>query len=115
MSDFGPDFKAKLESELKVLSQLKHRHIVEFIDFVQSKNYYYFVFELCKSDLKQLLAEKQRLTEFEAQEVFYQLANALTCLHVNSIVHRDLKPANILLASDGKVKLADFGLARTFE
>ena len=114
LAEFGPDFIEKLESELRVLSQLKHRYIVEYVDFVSSKNFYYFVFELCQSDLKHLLTQKKRLTEFEAQRIFHQLAQALTCLHVNSIVHRDLKPANVLLSQDNKVKLADFGLARTF-
>lgn len=98
-----------------MLSRLKHKNIVEFIDHVSSKKSYYFVFELCKGgDLRSLLQQKGRLTEDEAQRIFKQLADALCVLNMQDIVHRDLKPANILLTADGQVKLADFGLAKFF-
>lgn len=70
---------------------------------------------MCRTDLRKFLAEQGRLSEWEAQRIFKQLADAMLCLHVQDVVHRDLKPANILLTEAGDVKLADFGLARTFD
>ena len=63
--------------------------------------------------MKSLLLEKVRLTEFEAQKLFKQLADALLYVNIVNVVHRDLKPANILIGMHGEIKLADFGLART--
>jgi len=102
-----------LENEFKVINKLKHRNIVEFIDVFSSKTCYYFVFEKCQRDLKSLLQERGRFTEFEAQKIFKQLADALLYVNLVNVVHRDLKPANILIGMNGEVKLADFGLART--
>ncbi len=113
IAEFGVDFERYLENEFKVINKLKHRNIVEYIDFVSSKTCYYFVFEKCKQDLKSLLLEKGRLTEFEAQKLFKQLADALLYVNIVNVVHRDLKPANILIGMHGEIKLADFGLART--
>jgi len=63
--------------------------------------------------LKSLLQEKGRFTEFEAQKLFKQLADALLYVNIVNVVHRDLKPANILIGMNGELKLADFGLAKT--
>lgn len=113
IAEFGVDFERYLQNEFEVINKLKHRNIVEYIDFFSSKACYYFVFEKCQQDLKSLLLEKGRLTEFEAQKLFKQLADALLYVNLVNVVHRDLKPANILIGMHGEIKLADFGLART--
>lgn len=55
------------------------------------------------------------LPELKAQELFRQIAQAMIVFNREDCVHRDLKPANILLSKDNQIKLADFGLARTFD
>lgn len=64
--------------------------------------------------MKQFLRNKGPLSEFQAQEIFKQIADAVKMLNLSGIVHRDLKPANILLTEDNRIKLADFGVARLF-
>lgn len=104
-----------MEEEIKILSRLKHRNIVEFITYFQTTNNHYYVFELCEGgELKKILEKKKLLHEFEAQKYFKQIAEALTYLNLNGIVHRDLKPANIMFTSSGDLKIVDFGLSRFF-
>ena len=73
------------------------------------------IFQLCSGgDLKTYLQSHGPLDEFKAQEIFKQIADAVKLLNLSGIVHRDLKPANILITEDGRIKLADFGVARLF-
>src|SRR5207244_5153628 len=62
--------------------------------------------------LKDLIAERAPLKLDEAVEIFEQIAGALDYASSKKIVHRDIKPANIMITPDGRVKVADFGLAR---
>ena len=99
--------------ELRFLTTLKHRSIIEMysVDFIDGNCL--FVMEYCsKGTLNERLKMKVE------KELHYtwleQLSNALFYLHQNKIVHRDLKPENILLKDDRTLKLADFGIAKKF-
>ena len=106
-----------MNQEFNVINKLKHRHIVEFKEIIQTTNNYYYVFELVEgSDLKKEIDGRAKpFSEFEAQKLFRQFSEALIHLSLNDVVHRDLKPANIMLSRKGEVKLTDFGLARVFK
>ncbi|CBY20273.1 unnamed protein product [Oikopleura dioica] len=121
--------KESLVREVNLLRDLRHPHIVRYIDRIVSKSSstLYLVMEYCAGgDLAQLIQDRKqkrlagRLNSMVPQEfvlkVFYQLLQALKELHLNQqgkILHRDLKPANVFLTSAmGDVKLGDFGLAR---
>jgi len=72
----------------------------------------YLVFSYMESDLYKAI-KGDYLNEVHKKYIIYQLANTLKYLHSGGILHRDLKPSNILINSDCKIQLCDFGLSRT--
>nr|AGH55868.1 Cyclin dependent kinase 9 [Brachionus manjavacas] len=107
--------------EIKILQVLKHENIVRLIEICTTKasaenkfkSEFYLVFEFCEHDLAGLLSNsKVKFSLSEQKKVMQQLLNGLYYIHKNFILHRDMKTANILVTKEGKLKLADFGLAR---
>lgn len=78
-----------------------------------SESHLCLVFEYLDFDLKGYLKHKGALDAGESRQIVCQILQGLKYAHTNQILHRDLKPQNILVRSDGTVKIADFGLART--
>lgn len=68
-----------------------------------------------KTIIKTHRNKKYNLSEVSIKTILYQILKGIDYLHQNWVIHRDLKPANILVVSEGKVKIADFGLARIFQ
>lgn len=103
--------KQSLEREIQIMLSLKHDNIVKLYDHLETANNTYLILELCNNgDLSKF---SSGISELQTLIYIRQLISALKVLHEHSIVHRDLKPANIFLASENKIKLGDFGLART--
>lgn len=76
---------------------------------------FYLVFELADHDLAGILSNAQIKLELKhKKQIMKQLFNALHFIHSNKIIHRDMKAANVLITRTGELKLADFGLARSF-
>lgn len=101
--------------EISVLRQLKHPNIVELTDVVQSEGRLYLVFEFVDKDLKKYMeACDGPLSPQLIKSYTHQMLKGLEFCHVRGVMHRDLKPQNILVSRDGRLKLADFGLARAF-
>ena len=101
--------------EISVLRQLRHPNIVELTDVVQSEGRLYLVFEFVDKDLKKYMdACEGPLSPELIKSYTHQLLKGLEFCHVRGVMHRDLKPQNILVSRDGRLKLADFGLARAF-
>jgi len=108
--------------EAKDLVQLRHRHIVSYEeDFVhveygalEPKTYFIIIMEYCpEGDLKEKIEnEFMNFTEEYVRTIFAQLLQAVQYLHSKNVIHRDLKSQNVFLASDGLVRLGDFGLCR---
>ena len=107
--------------EIKILQVLRHDNIVRLIEICTSKanaankfkSHFYLVFEFCEHDLAGLLSNPQvKFSLGEQKKIMQQLLNGLYFIHKNYILHRDIKTANILVTKEGKLKLADFGLAR---
>jgi len=110
--------------EIKILQVLRHDNIVRLIEICTSKanaankfkSHFYLVFEFCEHDLAGLLSNPQvKFSLGEQKKIMQQLLNGLYFIHKNYILHRDIKTANILVTKEGKLKLADFGLARAIE
>ena len=102
----------RFRREAAVLARLDHPHIVTIYDFGERGGFIYFVMEYVHgTDLAQRMAAGQIPRE-ESLRIAGDICDALHYSHGRGVVHRDIKPANILVALDGTVKIADFGLAK---
>jgi serine/threonine protein kinase len=109
----SPDLIARFLQERSILCRLKHPNIVQVHDLVIEGGSAAIVMDLVEgSDLRHVLDESGTLSPSDAARLIVQLLSALTAVHAMGIVHRDIKPENVLAASDGWVKLTDFGIAR---
>lgn len=105
-------FIRRFEREAQSAAALSHPHIVNIYDVGEQDGAYYMIMEYVDGiNLKQYIREKGRLPVHEAIQVSRQIAEALEQAHKAGVVHRDIKPQNILFSRDGKVKVADFGIA----
>ena len=110
-----PQFAARFEKEARALAVLNHPNIVTIYDHGQAGGFYFLLMEFVDGvTLRQLLA-KDRVAAREALAIVPQICDALQFAHDQGIVHRDIKPENILLDRRGRVKVADFGLAKIIE
>ena len=108
-----PSFAERFSREAKALGRLNHPNIVGVYDFGQAGDYYYFLMEYVDGmNLWQLQQAKQRISPEEALGIVPKICEALQYAHDEGIVHRDIKPGNILIDKKGRVKIADFGLAK---
>jgi serine/threonine protein kinase len=107
-----PAFAERFGREARALGSLTHPNIVMVFDFGQVSGYFYFVMEYVDGvNLRQSL-QTARLTPEQALAIVPQVCEALQYAHDQGIVHRDIKPENVLLDRKGRVKIADFGLAK---
>jgi predicted Ser/Thr protein kinase len=107
-----PAFAERFHREARTLARLGHPNIVGIYDVGRAGDLYYFVMEYVDgANLRQVLHDGQ-LTPEQALRIVPQICDALQYAHEEGVVHRDIKPENILLDRKGRVKIADFGLAK---
>ncbi|MBI3892730.1 MAG: SUMF1/EgtB/PvdO family nonheme iron enzyme [Candidatus Wallbacteria bacterium] len=108
-----PDTRARFEREGRVLGRMKHPNVVAVYEAGVDGERPYLVCELVEGEsLFKRVEREGALTVSAALEIGRQVAAGLAYAHRENVLHRDLKSANILVASDGTVKVCDFGLAR---
>jgi len=102
--------------EISLLKQLQHPNIVRLYDVILTDQKLTLVFEFLDQDLKKYLDSfgDSGLDAPTTKSFLWQLLKGIYHCHENLVLHRDLKPQNLLINRDGELKLADFGLARSF-
>jgi serine/threonine-protein kinase len=106
-------FAERFSREARALARLNHLNIVAIHDVGKAGDFYYLVMEYVHGvNLRQLLRSLERLLVEQALRIVPQICDALQYAHEEGIVHRDIKPENILIDRKGRVKIADFGLAK---
>jgi predicted Ser/Thr protein kinase len=107
-----PDFARRFNGEARALARLSHPNIVQVFDFARESDLYYLTMEFVEGrSLREVLREKSP----EAKEIVRMISSACDALeyaHAQGVVHRDIKPENVLVDAEGRVKVADFGLAK---
>lgn len=114
-SESEQNFADRFVREARALAHLSHPNIVTVHDFGQLDDLYYFVMEYVDGiNLRQML-HAGKLCPNQALEIVPAVCDALQYAHDKGVVHRDIKPENILIDTEGKVKIADFGLAKLLD
>jgi serine/threonine protein kinase len=112
--DIGRDtaFAERFAREAKALAKLNHPGIVTIYDFGRADGLYFFLMEFVDGMNLCELLHHSRISAREALAIVPQICDALQFAHDQGIVHRDIKPENLLIDRRGRVKVADFGLAK---
>ena len=105
----------RFEREARAVAKLSHPNILEIFEFSGDGDVAYAVTELLEGETLREHLKDGPLGWRRAAEIGAAMADGLAAAHVAGIVHRDVKPSNVFLTSDGRVKVLDFGLARTLE
>lgn len=105
-------FAARFQREARVVAKLEHPHIVPIYDYAEHEGRPYLVMKFIEGDTLKARLDEGPLTADEINKMVDAIGSALGYAHQQGILHRDIKPSNVLLAKDGQIYLADFGLAR---
>ena len=114
-NEFSQDanFVSKFKMEAQAAAGLSHPNIVNVFDVVDEGELHYIVMELIDGvTLKNYIQKKGYLEVKETIGIAIQVAQGIAAAHEQRIIHRDIKPQNMIISKDGKVKVADFGIAR---
>ncbi len=107
-----PEFAQRFTREAKALGALSHPNIVHVYEYGREGDFFFLVMELVDGVSLRELMNDRRLAPAEALRIVPQVCEALEYAHLQGVVHRDIKPENILVDRSGRVKIADFGLAK---
>jgi serine/threonine protein kinase len=107
-----PAFAERFMREARSLARLNHPNIVTIYDFGETNGLFYFSMEFVDGQNARQLMHAGKLPQAQTLSIVSQVCDALRYAHDEGIVHRDIKPENILLDKRGRVKIADFGLAK---
>jgi serine/threonine protein kinase len=111
-----PDQLERFRREARAVAQLSHPNLVGVIDAGEDGGHPYIVFEYVPGEtLKKRIASQGRLPLDEATAYAIEIGRGLACAHAARLVHRDVKPQNVLIDSEGRAKVTDFGIARSLE
>lgn len=113
--EFAEDvnFVTKFRTEAQSAAGLEHPNIVNIYDVGSEEGFHYIVMEYVEGiTLKTYIEKKRQLSYKETISIAIQVGRGIEAAHNKNIVHRDIKPQNIMISTEGKVKVTDFGIAR---
>ncbi|MFO1012015.1 MAG: serine/threonine-protein kinase [Planctomycetota bacterium] len=105
-------FEERFLREARALARLDHPGIVRVHDFGRAGSRWFLAMEFVEGTTLRALLREGRITASVALDIVPQLCDALQYAHDEGVVHRDIKPENVLVDAQGRVKIADFGLAK---
>ena len=108
----GPSFQTRFLREARLVAKLEHPNIVPIYDYAEHERQPYLVMKYIEGETLKTRLARSLPTADEIARIVKSVGQALAYAHQQGILHRDVKPSNIMLASDGQIYLADFGLAR---
>ncbi|HEY0549095.1 MAG TPA: serine/threonine-protein kinase, partial [Verrucomicrobiae bacterium] len=108
----GVNFEERFNREARALARLSHPNIVAVHEFGKAGSLHFFIMEFVDGANLRQLEQAGRLAPREALQIIPQICDALQYAHDEGVVHRDIKPENVLVDRRGRVKIADFGLAK---
>ncbi len=107
-----PNFLARFQREARVVARLDHPNIVPIYDYAEHAGQPYLVMKFIEGETLKARMKRGPLGKGEGLKIVEAVGQALSYAHERGVLHRDIKPSNVLLAEDGMIYLADFGLAR---
>jgi len=107
-----PNFLARFQREARVVAKLEHPNIVPIYDFAEHEGRPYLVMKFIEGETLKARLVRAGVLQNQVIKIVEAVGAGLTYAHARGILHRDVKPSNVLLANDGRIYLADFGLAR---
>ncbi|MBF8282590.1 MAG: hypothetical protein HW378_1505 [Anaerolineales bacterium] len=107
-----PTFLARFQREARVVARLEHPNIVPVYDYAEHNGAPYLVMKFVEGETLKAKLARGPISLTEAVKIVEAVGTGLDYAHKQGILHRDIKPSNVMLAADGNVYLADFGLAR---
>ena len=111
---YDVDFCTRFKNEAKIIAAMKHDNIVEVVDTEEAYATFFIIMEKVSGTVLSKLIDTRGVIPFDdTRSILRQVASALDCAHVHGVVHRDIKPSNVIIEESGRVKLMDFGIAKT--
>jgi len=111
---YDEDFCTRFKNEARIIGSLQHENIVQVIDTEEAYATFFIIMEKIAGTVLSRLIDTRGVVPFDdTRRILRQLASALDFAHVHGIIHRDIKPSNVILEDSGRVKLMDFGIAKT--
>jgi tetratricopeptide (TPR) repeat protein len=109
----APDARERLLREARAAAGLNHANIAAIYDVVEARDALHIVMEYVEGESLAVRLTAGRLGADDVTSIALQLCDGMAAAHAQGVIHRDLKPANVRLTPEGKIKILDFGLAKT--
>ncbi len=110
------NLKKRFLAEARSMFRMSQPNVIKVTDLIDEGDTVAFVMEYVEGEtLKDFLERKGRLTDEEIKEIFSQMLDAVGYVHEQKLVHRDIKPSNFMIDTSGKIKLMDFGIAKSLD
>ncbi len=113
----NPENRKRFKQEALTLSKLNHPNITALYDYVKNEDGYFIITEYVSGQTLEDYIDLVTgpMPETKAAKIFAQILEAISYIHSKNIIHRDIKPANILITKNNRVKLLDFGIAKSIQ